>query len=322
MKVFIMSDIHSFYDEMIKALEEKGFEQNNKEHWLVLNGDGFDRGNKSQEVKDFLDATNNKTCVIGNHELLLLEAINRGEFLYHDLTNGTLDAAIQLSGGYKAYPVLELTNKAKELFKRDSEIHNNIGYIALQKEIIVNLINTGIVEWIVDNFYVDVYDEKRGVHWNSGKTKFKIVGKPRYYLMLGNNLITHGFFPAPGWTKSYVKKGNVIHATLPPDYDILEESSQEMWEEYGSGVWSNTPYWLKKFYKYDRNLENLYDYIVEKNIKDIYIGHWTKRDLENMVVSVSMTPTYMKYQDKLPTWHFTDGEVVTTHNVIVETFLI
>jgi len=46
-KVFVASDIHSFYDDMIRALQEKGFEQNNEDHLLVLNGDALDRGNKS-----------------------------------------------------------------------------------------------------------------------------------------------------------------------------------------------------------------------------------------------------------------------------------
>lgn len=43
MKFFAISDMHSFYDPMIDALDQAGFEKNNPEHTLIVCGDAFDR---------------------------------------------------------------------------------------------------------------------------------------------------------------------------------------------------------------------------------------------------------------------------------------
>jgi len=39
-----------------------------------------------------------------------------------------------------------------------------------------------------------------------------------------------------------------------------------------------------------------------------------------MVVTVTLDEVYEKYHDKKPSFYFTDGSVVITGNVIVETF--
>jgi DNA repair exonuclease SbcCD nuclease subunit len=139
---------------VIKALKEKGFEQNNKNHTLIIAGDVFDRGKESNEIKEYLSNTNNKVCVIGNHELLLIDVMYRGFFQYHDLTNGTIDAAIQLSGGYDLYPEIPKDVELTKSFRKD-----RMGFFGinmphyLQERIIKNLMNTNILEWLVDNFY-------------------------------------------------------------------------------------------------------------------------------------------------------------------------
>ena len=43
-KLFVVSDVHSFYNHLIKALNEKGFDKNNPDHWFVSCGDLLDRG--------------------------------------------------------------------------------------------------------------------------------------------------------------------------------------------------------------------------------------------------------------------------------------
>jgi len=127
----------------------------------------------------------------------MLEAIQRNEFLMHDLSNGTLDAAIQLTGGYDSYPQLQSYEKASKVFKMDRYIDNSLDHSSLQIEIIEKLKKMGIVEWIVENFYNDLEDRKREVIWDERKRHFKIIGKPRYYLLLNEHLIMHGFFPSP-----------------------------------------------------------------------------------------------------------------------------
>lgn len=317
MKYFVISDIHSHFTLMLEALEKKGFKKNHTDHMLIINGDIFDRGKESQEIRYFLDDINNKILIFGNHELLLLEAIQRGFFLKHDLQNGTVDAAIQLAGGYEKFPrtidgIQYVKKKAKELFKVVN--YRELSRIDDQKKIIRALIKTNIVEWIVDNFYL----QGSVVKWDVGKTKFKITGMPRYYIQIEDRLIMHGFFPSPDFVKSYNGSSTTRYAILPDDYDLLEESTQRMWEEQGVGIWAITPYWLEKFYQC--KLTKLYDYLIRRNVKHIYLGHWTKKEISNMVMTISMTPDYIKYNDKLPKFYFTDGTVVLSKEVLVETF--
>lgn len=88
-KLFCVSDIHSFYTPMKKALDEAGFDPNNKEHWLIVCGDAFDRGNESLKVYDFLMGLERKILVKGNHDILLRDMLERGHFEGHDIHNGT-----------------------------------------------------------------------------------------------------------------------------------------------------------------------------------------------------------------------------------------
>lgn len=43
-KLFCISDVHGFYNEMREALDNAGFDPNNEEHWLISLGDIWDRG--------------------------------------------------------------------------------------------------------------------------------------------------------------------------------------------------------------------------------------------------------------------------------------
>lgn len=132
-KYFVLADVHSFYDEMMKVLDEKGFEIDNLEHHVVLCGDAFDRGPKPKEVFDFLrklDGEARLTYIIGNHELLLIGAIDsvckmRG-LQECDETNGTLDTITAFTGLYKndlnyhnfmareLYPIYDVIDFVKE----------------------------------------------------------------------------------------------------------------------------------------------------------------------------------------------------------------
>ena len=52
-KYFVVSDVHGFYDEMIKALNEAGWDKNNPNHYIISCGDVFDRGTQPKEVMKF-----------------------------------------------------------------------------------------------------------------------------------------------------------------------------------------------------------------------------------------------------------------------------
>ena len=98
MKFFVVSDIHSYYTPLKKALDEKGFDPNNKDHWLIVCGDCFDRGDESEEVLHFLMSLERKILVKGNHDILLEECCMR-EFPYgYDVSNGTRRTIQDLGG--------------------------------------------------------------------------------------------------------------------------------------------------------------------------------------------------------------------------------
>ena len=98
-KLFIFSDVHSFYDELMNALNEAGFEYDNKDHIVVSCGDLCDRGSKPKEVLTFINSLpeERKICIIGNHELLMEDMIRRGTYFHADVSNGTLKTAVDIS---------------------------------------------------------------------------------------------------------------------------------------------------------------------------------------------------------------------------------
>ena len=103
MKFFVVSDIHSYYSALKKALDEAGFDPNNEEHYLISCGDAFDRGSESEEVLHFLMSLERKILVKGNHDLLLEDCCIR-EFPYsHDISNGTVRTINDIGGAGEGY---------------------------------------------------------------------------------------------------------------------------------------------------------------------------------------------------------------------------
>ncbi|NCB03730.1 MAG: metallophosphoesterase, partial [Spirochaetia bacterium] len=71
MKYFITSDPHGHFTEMIKAINESGFDENNPDHHLIIAGDLFDRGLENLKVLDYVHALLIKekvTLIKGNHD--------------------------------------------------------------------------------------------------------------------------------------------------------------------------------------------------------------------------------------------------------------
>ena len=98
MKFFLCSDIHSFFDEWKKALDEAGYDVNNEDHCLVVLGDLLDRGDQSVECLQFIHSvpSSRKILIRGNHEDMLEEALARGFFMEHDRSNGTVKTCAQI----------------------------------------------------------------------------------------------------------------------------------------------------------------------------------------------------------------------------------
>lgn len=99
MKLFVVTDIHGFYDEMQSALTKAGFDHNNPNHIFISCGDLFDRGSQPYECLKFVMSLDPKRRILirGNHEDLMEQAIQRGCFADYDKSNGTMDTALALT---------------------------------------------------------------------------------------------------------------------------------------------------------------------------------------------------------------------------------
>ena len=103
MRYYITADIHGFYTEFHKALNEAGYFTDPGPHKLVILGDLFDRGQEAVEMQRFILSLLEQDAVIlvrGNHEDLYEEmnTIDKGLPYRHHRSNGTYDTALQLTG--------------------------------------------------------------------------------------------------------------------------------------------------------------------------------------------------------------------------------
>jgi serine/threonine protein phosphatase 1 len=97
-KFFVTSDIHSYFTPLKNALDKAGFNPDDKNHWLVVCGDAFDRGDESKEVLHFLMSLERKILIKGNHDTLLEECCMREYFYSQDVSNGTRKTIQDLGG--------------------------------------------------------------------------------------------------------------------------------------------------------------------------------------------------------------------------------
>ncbi len=102
-KFFVVSDVHGFYDEMLDALDNAGFDPNNEDYWLISCGDNFDRGPCPEDVMVYLKMLPRKILIKGNHEQLLVECCERGYPGSHDISNGTFGTINELGDAGSGY---------------------------------------------------------------------------------------------------------------------------------------------------------------------------------------------------------------------------
>lgn len=150
MKYFCISDIHSYYESMIKALNAAGYDKNNKDHILVVLGDIFDRGPDSIKVYSYIQSIPRERRILirGNHELLLKEACERKQFLSHDVSNGTINTVAQFIRAD-----LRLGYFNNYIFvKQERELTND--------EIFRSFNTWNIIDWIMSDEWVNYYEIK------------------------------------------------------------------------------------------------------------------------------------------------------------------
>lgn len=162
MRYFVISDIHSFYDEMIEALDEKGFDK--EKDTLIVCGDIFDRGTKPLEVYKYLKSLPHKILIRGNHEYLLRDLYNRGTPYEHDYSNGTYDTLAYLNGEVsdRDFRTIEVYDKSlhDETLEDFNKVWDNYR-INLQKRnirLFASKKTKEILDWIFSDEWVNYYE--------------------------------------------------------------------------------------------------------------------------------------------------------------------
>lgn len=107
MRYFVTADPHGFFTIMHNALIEKGFDEDNPNHKLIICGDLMDRGKEACSMQNYVLHLLERDKVIlirGNHEDLMLDMIkdywNSENFelhFSHHASNQTINTALQLT---------------------------------------------------------------------------------------------------------------------------------------------------------------------------------------------------------------------------------
>lgn len=100
MTYFVISDIHGFYEEMIDGLRKAGYNKKNKNHFLIVLGDIFDRGPQPIKVYKYLKSIPKSRIILikGNHESLYFELLTKKFPDVWDFNNRTVKTFCNISG--------------------------------------------------------------------------------------------------------------------------------------------------------------------------------------------------------------------------------
>lgn len=136
-KFFVVSDTHGFCTLTKKVLDEAGFEQDNPDHWIIHCGDILDRGSEAQDMIDFMMGLERKILVKGNHEILMMELIERGFPGDHDWHNGTAQSTMQLAPDAKTWPEAcpKVKSIVEQLFSQQVNFFETQNYVFVHSQI-------------------------------------------------------------------------------------------------------------------------------------------------------------------------------------------
>lgn len=246
MKYFIVSDIHSCYRPLEKALVEKGFDINDPNHTLVVLGDVFDRGLQTRKVYDLLTTIPQERVILvkGNHEYLFEELLWEKKFPErHDFTNGTVGTFIQI-----AYQTQKTITKYMNIL---IDGYNSMHWTTIDDEFNRQRINKAKDAWLKIKLAVK----------NSEIYKWLISSKWQNYWETNKFIGVHSFIPIrtkDGYDSMYVVYNNLYGLM---EYDPNWRDGMANWD---SAVWG-CPY---KQFDY-----GLFKPEADKG-KTLIVGHW------------------------------------------------
>ena len=128
-KLFVVSDIHGFYDEMIEALDKANF--NPETDFLISLGDEMDRGPCPEKVINYLMNLPNAIFVRGNHTDLMEELLKKKYPDKYDYGNGTFQSVLDLAPNAKTFEeaCIVAEQKVKPFFKKEVNYFETENYI-------------------------------------------------------------------------------------------------------------------------------------------------------------------------------------------------
>ena len=263
MKYFIVSDIHSFYNELQWALKAAGFNKRNKNHTLIVLGDLFDRGPDALKVYKFLMSIPKKRCILvrGNHELLYKELLNADYPGSHDFSNHTVDTFCQIART-KIYDF-----DCRESYFEQSDYYH---YFNVYRGI------------------DDADDESQVVRARQWKRVLEVVREHPITKLILNDKRWVNYFELDNYI--------LVHSWIPcacvptygnPNYPPTETGYREDWKNATQTEWNDATWgcpWAKAFKGWN------------KTGKTIVCGHWHTSDffqhLKNKKYDIGQAPVY------------------------------
>lgn len=107
MKYFVFADPHGNYEALITSITEMGYDAANSQHQLIGCGDYFGRAPRSNSdcvnIWQYLTSphhVNKPICIRGNHESILIDAIERRQLTEVDIYNGEHNTFASFLGRY------------------------------------------------------------------------------------------------------------------------------------------------------------------------------------------------------------------------------
>ena len=167
--LFVVSDIHGHYDELISSLESAGFDENNEKHLLIVCGDIFDRGLDSLEVYKYLRrlSSKNKAIILrGNHDIMFTEFLKGEDSWFNFIYNGmktTFDSFLERTMSFESFIYIDLGLDMTNLDEKELDKIWNKYQDMTRKYILDN--NEGILEWF--SSLPDYYETKNYIFTHS-----------------------------------------------------------------------------------------------------------------------------------------------------------
>jgi serine/threonine protein phosphatase 1 len=213
MKYFVVADVHSFYDAMMKALEDKGFDKSNPEHKIIICGDLFDRGPDAKRCFEFVSEMleqDRAVYVCGNHEDLLIQCVNDmiafRRVADHHIQNGTLDTIVQFTGLNKYDLMMGIFNEEELLEKImplvEFIVYNCDDYYEVGDHIFVHgwiPCTQKRVSYATTLFYP--IEDWRSGDWGKARWINGIEAAYRGIILPGKTIVCGHFHCSYGWSK-------------------------------------------------------------------------------------------------------------------------